>query len=976
MNQFYKFCLATLFSILCIDSSILSQTLALWEFDSQTSATTTPTNGTVSDATWSAGTITYPAGNSSVATDKAISTTGFNTPSLNANKYLQFTISPNNNYAMSLGSISFYEQRSGTGPTSWVLRSSLDGYANDLNAPSPSTTSTTFGTTPQSVNLGIDFQYITTSVTFRIYAYGASSSAGTWRIDDLSVEGTMSDVTNPTILSSKSSISFTTILQGTPSVAKSFLASGFGLTSDLVLTTPTGYEISLSESTGYTNSLAFPQTGGRVSVKTVYVRLSGVTTGTFSGNLALTSTGITTKNIALSGSVITQPTRTNIATVRSRTTGTNVFTGGRVTVATEFGTNQIFIQDNSGGISVYSGSTNFGVDYGLQIGDSVEVFGYKSNFNSLDQITMLSFEKITTPQSIPTPRVITLADLATYEGELVTIQNIQFPGTGGTYSANTNYAFGYVPVRILSSAAPYSNNIVGSAVQSATGHVTGIAGVYGSNLQLYPRSTADFVTTGTGVTDANFQEETTLDVVAWNLEWFGHPSQGPTDDALQLANVKTVMTTINADLYQVEEVSDSIGFKSMVSTMAGYSCKCSPEYSYSNTSLADGYGQRLCFVYKDAVFSNVSAVPLLTAYKNDTTLLPDYPNTRTRFWASGRLPYLLTANVTINGTTRYLGFLGIHARANTSTNEAQEVYDMRKYDVEKLKTVLDATYPNLPFIMSGDFNDDLDETVSNVSTTISTYNTYINDASRYQLFTLPLSKAGAKSTTGFTDMIDHIIGSNEMNNALVSVRVGSPQTYITSYGTRTTDHYPVMAKFNLANITVVPVELLSFSAKWQNEKTVDVSWTTASELNAHYFDIERSIDGQFFQSIGQTVAQGFSKEKNNYHFLDNNPADSKIMYYRLKQVDYDGAYKYSPVVSVSRAKHPLSIHISPNPVKNILTIEDLTDMKVAKIYNLQGVLVSETTQYSMTTQNLTNGIYILEVENTEGVKVRTKFVKN
>lgn len=975
MNQSLKQLLLIVTLHFCIFPLGFAQTMALWAFDSQTNATTTPANGTVSDATWSLGTISYTSGTTGGATDKAISTTGFNSTAINTAKYLQFTITPNANFAMSINSISFFDQKSGTGPTSWVLRSSLDGYVSDLNSPSPSTTSAAFSATPQAVDLGINFQNITTSVTFRLYAYGASSSAGTWRLDNLTMDGSLYDVSNPIIVASKSAISYSTILTGTPSVSKSFIASGFVLTGDLTVTPPTGYEISLTESSGYTSSLAFTPSSGRVTSKVIYVRLTGATTGNFNGNIALTSPGVPTKNINMSGSVITQPTRTNIATIRTRSNGTNVFTGGRVTVATEFGPNQIFIQDNTGGISVYSGSANIGVDYALQLGDSVEVFGYRSTFSGLDQITILSMNKISTTSYNPPALVITQAEMAAHEGELVTIQNISFPGTGGNYAANTNYPFGLLPVRILSTTTPFSNNIVGTAIQEATGHVTGISGVYNTSLQLYPRSTSDFVTTGAGVTDATFEDANSLDIVTWNIEWFGHPTLGPSDNALQIANVKAVINIINADIYQFEEVSDSIAFKTMVASLPGYSCKCSFEYSYSNTPLADDYGQRLCFVYKDAVFNNVTTTPLLREFKNDTTLLPDYPNTRTRFWASGRLPFLLIANVNINGISRYMGFVGIHGRANTSANVAQEVYDMRKYDVEKLKTILDANYPNLPFIMSGDFNDDLDETVSFVPTNTSTFNAYINDPTRYSLFTLPLSNAGAKSTTGFSDMIDHIIGSNEMSSAFLTARVGSPQNYITSYATKTTDHYPVMAKFNLPNVPIIPVELLSFDAKRLENQSIRLNWVTTTELNSAYFSIEKSTDGTKFSPIGQVKAAGHSNQKLDYSYDDATFSTDKIVYYRLKQVDNDGQYKYSKTVAVFKKDKNIKLFVYPNPAKDVLILDGLDDLKTVKIYNFQGVLVQKSTQKMVSLSDLTSGIYILEAENTEGGISRIKFVK-
>ncbi len=972
MTKLIKITLINLFLISFLLPNSFAQTLAQWNFDVNTTATILPTNATVSMATWSLGTMTFPAGHTTSSTDNALSTNGFNVTTPNPAKYLQFTITPNANFAMVLNAISFYDQKSGTGPTTWVLKSSLDSYVANLNT----TTATTaaFSATPNVVELGISFQNISTPVTFRMYAYGGTSAAGAWRIDDLTIEGSLFDVSTPIINASKSAISFQTILTGTPSVSSSFIAAGFGLTGNLTVAAPTGYEISESLSSGYASNLVFTPTGGIVPSKLIYVRLKGTTPGFFNGNITLTSAGIATKTIAMTGNVINQPTRANVLTVRNSSNNTNIFTGGRVTVATEFSPTQIFIQDNSGGISVYNSTKNIAVEYALQLGDSVEIFGYKSNFNGLDQITLLSLTKISTPQYNPVPVVINTSELAAHEGELVTIQNVSFPGSGGIYVANTNYAFGYLPTRILSTNG--SNTIVGSAIQEAKGNITGISGVYGAGVQLYPRFIADLNPTGAGITDASFRDNNALNIAAWNVNWFGSPTQGPTNLTTQYNNVKTVLTTINADIFEMEEVSDSVGFKALVASIGGYSCTCSPEYSYSNSPPIDPYGQRLCFVYKNSVFSNVTTTPLLTNFKNDPTLLTNYPNTNSRFWASGRLPFMLTANVTINGVTRNLGFVGIHARANTSASPPQEIYDMRKYDVEKLKAFLDANYPNLPLIISGDFNDDLDETVANVTTTISTYNSFINDPINYDLFTKILSNAGARSTVGFSDMIDHIIGSNELSNAFISTRIGTPQTYISSYASTTTDHYPIMAKFNLGSLPI-PVELLIFKGQLIDKQTVRLDWSTSSEINSDYFIVEKSVNGKDFIAIGQLKAAGNSTQKLDYFLTDNLIAESnKTLYYRLKQVDFNGDFKYSKTIAINvfNSKNtPLKIY--PNPAKNAIFIDNFSGIKSINIYNLQGILIKKTIENSVNISDFPSGIYLIEVENTEGVLSRAKFVK-
>ena len=105
----------------------------------------------------------------------------------------------------------------------------------------------------------------------------------------------------------------------------------------------------------------------------------------------------------------------------------------------------------------------------------------------------------------------------------------------------------------------------------------------------------------------------------------------------------------------------------------------------------------------------------------------------------------------------------------------------------------------------------------------------------------------------------------------------------------------------LADLTViVPVELLAFTAS-VNNSDVQLLWSTATELNNMGFEIERSIDNQDnFVTVGFVDGKGSSTEINYYSFTDQ-PQVSGVnqIYYRLKQVDFDGTFSYSDVVNVS-----------------------------------------------------------------------------
>jgi len=151
-------------------------------------------------------------------------------------------------------------------------------------------------------------------------------------------------------------------------------------------------------------------------------------------------------------------------------------------------------------------------------------------------------------------------------------------------------------------------------------------------------------------------------------------------------------------------------------------------------------------------------------------------------------------------------------------------------------------------------------------------------------------------------------------------------------------------RFTLGTInnvqTPLPIELISFDAKLTDNNKVDLLWQTATETNNDYFTIERSKDGQDWESVAKVIGAGNSNELRNYSYKDIAPLNG-INYYRLKQTDYDGTYTYSMVRKLQIIA-PKQLHFYPNPVKSIITIEGFIDDKTPIIiYNMQGQNVSK-----------------------------------
>lgn len=139
-----------------------------------------------------------------------------------------------------------------------------------------------------------------------------------------------------------------------------------------------------------------------------------------------------------------------------------------------------------------------------------------------------------------------------------------------------------------------------------------------------------------------------------------------------------------------------------------------------------------------------------------------------------------------------------------------------------------------------------------------------------------------------------------------------------------TDEIPL--DFNLNSVdagytTVLPIKLKSFNA-FMSKSICNLSFTTASEINNAGFDIERSTDGIDFSKIGWVDGHGSTTEEKHYSFIDTNPIVG-MNYYRLRQVDYDGRFEYSKIVSIMMKSDAVTIF--PNPASDILHIQNATN---------------------------------------------------
>lgn len=220
-------------------------------------------------------------------------------------------------------------------------------------------------------------------------------------------------------------------------------------------------------------------------------------------------------------------------------------------------------------------------------------------------------------------------------------------------------------------------------------------------------------------------------------------------------------------------------------------------------------------------------------------------------------------------------------------------------------------------------------------------------------------------------VIGHYVGSTwEETTAIVS---GSgPFTAQATFSS--------FSPFAVGNAGALPVELTHFDGK-KDGRNVALSWATATETNNSHFDLQRSADSRQWQTIGTVTGHGNSLEVREYQYTDRQPLPG-MNYYRLKQVDFNGRFEYSRVVSVAFGPDGSKPSLSPNPAGSELNFslpeEDKEAPLRAIVYDRAGkaCLQAPLTGNTLDIGGLPPGVYFVQlVDDNRRVLVQDRFVK-
>jgi len=561
-----------------------------------------------------------------------------------------------------------------------------------------------------------------------------------------------------------------------------------------------------------------------------------------------------------------------IAEARELPLGSEVTVTGWVTVTDEF-LGPVYFQDDTGGIAWFNGPLMRTDGFSLEIarGDSIVITGELGEFGAssgepgtgLLQIvgseSDISFEIYPEGNREIFPAEITIAQLNSgeYEGQLIKLNNFNLDQSG-SFQGGANYEIqdetGDGQLRI-----DQHTNLPGSQIPPQPMAAIGVAGEFRGTAQILPRDTDDLDIEPITFPGDDIPKNQTFDVVTWNIEWFGDPSRGPSNLSLQMNNVIEVITTIDADLYALQEIADEQKFFALVDSLEEYSGFWADYISQ---------GQKMAYLFRASVIDSVSSGALLAGQN-----LYD--------WA-GRLPLYFEFDATVNGQTRRIFSYNIHAKAFGD----EDSYNRRRQASLTLKDFFDNHRNADNVLFLGDYNDMLTE--SSFTGADSPYKNFVDDGNYYTI-TKSLEEQGFYSflVGQFRSMIDHITVSNDLIEDHIegAQRVENPN-YISSFTSTTSDHAPVWTRFDFSRSLVsidddLPYEHPKSVTLGQNfpnpfNPTTNISFTLPenSEVSLKIYDIM----GREVAALAENAA--YSSGSHTVQF-DASHLSSGIYIYRL-----------------------------------------------------------------------------------------------
>jgi trimeric autotransporter adhesin len=253
-------------------------------------------------------------------------------------------------------------------------------------------------------------------------------------------------------------------------------------------------------------------------------------------------------------------------------------------------------------------------------------------------------------------------------------------------------------------------------------------------------------------------------------------------------------------------------------------------------------------------------------------------------------------------------------------------------------------------------------------------------AAEYNSLKIATNSQGVSSGISSIGNISILKNSDACGASMVnSTTVISPQ-YAEAFGSNYVLQGDIssFSTFYLGNPsqTTLPAQLLTFTARLENDNSSLLQWKTTNEVKTSQFFIERSVDGTNFIGIGKVSAAGAANVETAYSYIDADAGvqSTSILYYRLRIIDINGQYSYSKVVSIILTRN-INVFLYPNPTKHSLNIQingtvsnpvwiQVSDLNGRIIYSEKRNVVQSTT-VTLDVKQWKAQMYVLKIVNSK-----------
>ena len=865
----------------------------------------------------------------------------------------------------------------------------------------------------------------------------------------------------PPIVSQTGSISSFSACTGSVSASQSTLVSGSNLTSNLVVTAPTGFEVSLTSGSGYASSISISPSSGTVASTTIYIRMTSAATGTPSGNVSVTSTGASTVNLSVSGIVNTGgvvssipsgsgtlaspyliASFANLLWISESSTRWSAYYVQTANIDASATSGTCF-NAGSGWSPIGNGTTSFTGNYngGNYSISNLFISRYASNYIGLFGRT--SSTAVITNLGVNGSGVYGNHYVGNLIGDNSGLVDLCFATGNVTNNTNCSAVGGLVGNNTGNISRCYTQN---GTVTSVSGSSFGLGGLVGIN-------------TGTGLIEKSFSKCT---VIATNQQAGGLVGRNGYNSGGTIRNCYAT-GNVSGNLYcgglvgyvisGVVENSYSIGLVS-ISDPAGYA---------QAAGLAGGNAGTITNCFWDTQTSGkatssggtgktTAQMKTLTTFTSSTwDFQIEIANGSSDIWGmncsdNNRYPFLSWEGYIGNGCNEWVGTTSTNwaTASNWTTNSVptfgQDVI-VSASAVNHLFLDQDRTVGAVKFNNAGKNIVLGNNNLTVVSCSGADANNYIkttgtgslkSSLSSNEIFTFNVGKSSYNpvsiaNNTGAADdfsvnIIDTVQNNNYLSSAIyvnrtwnisklnpnggagvnfvftwnsadvengiltspllnhyssnwetaVGVGTGSGNPITSFSHTGYTGSFSPFAISDASN--PLPVELTSFNAVCEEEKGVNVTWTTASEHNSSHFDVLKSEDGGNWRSIATVAAAGNSTNTINYGIIDAEKA-AGISYYKLMQYDIDGQLKeYGPISAGCNSGNEMIIKTFPNPSGDEFYVElispeatstviTIIDAQGKAVYSRTVETVKGTNLYKFESLNVLPGMYYIQISN-------------